>query len=182
MAVDLSQYNNSWYSTGASKFKVALWFFVKGIFFLNPIFPFVGIKVTLLRMFGAKVGNGVIIKPTVNIKYPWSVEIGNHVWIGEMVWIENHCKVAIGNNVCLSQGAIIMTGNHDYKKTTFDLIVKNVTLEDGVWIGANAIVCPGVNCGSHSILTVNSVANKNLEAWWIYQGNPAEKLRERVMN
>ena len=74
-----------------------------------------------------------------------------------------------------------MTGNHDYKKTTFDLIVKNVTLEDGVWIGANAIVCPGVNCGTHSILTVNSVANKNLEPWWIYQGNPAEKVRERVM-
>ncbi|MEO8148879.1 MAG: WcaF family extracellular polysaccharide biosynthesis acetyltransferase [Bacteroidia bacterium] len=181
MGVDLSKYNNSWYDTGGSKFKVALWFIVKGIVFLNPLFPFVGFKVSVLRMFGAKVGRGVIIKPSVNIKYPWSLEIGNHVWIGEMVWIENHCKVTIGNNACLSQGATIMTGNHNYKKTTFDLIIKSVTLEDGVWIGANAIVCPGVICGSHSILTVNSVANQNLEPWWIYQGNPAEKIRERVM-
>lgn len=181
MSVDLSKYDNSWYSTGASGFKVVCWFFIKGIFFLNPIFPFVGFKVFLLRMFGAKVGNGVVIKPSVNIKYPWLLEIGNHVWIGEMVWIENHCKVVIGSNVCLSQGATIMTGNHDYKKSTFDLIVKNVTLEDGVWVGANAIVCPGVHCATHSILTVNSVANKNMEPWWIYQGNPAVKVRERIM-
>ena len=63
MGVDLSQYNNSWYDTGASKFKVALWFIVKGIVFLNPLFPFVGFKVSMLRMFGAKVGKGVVIKP-----------------------------------------------------------------------------------------------------------------------
>ncbi len=181
MAVDLSQYNNSWYNAGASKIKIALWFLVKGLFFINPLFPFVGFKVWLLRLFGARVGNGVVIKPSVNIKYPWSVEIGNHVWIGELVWIENHCKVVIGNNVCLSQGSVIMTGNHDYKKTTFDLVIKSVTLDDGVWIGTNAIVCPGVHCGSHSILTVNSVANKNLDPYWIYQGNPAEKVRERKM-
>lgn len=181
MGVDLSKYNNDWYSIGASKVTLIFWFFFKILIFMNPLFPFMGIKVMLLRMFGAKVGKGLVIKTSVNIKFPWHLIIGDHVWIGERVWIENQSTVVIGNNVCLSQGATFMTGNHNYKKTTFDLIVKGITLEDGVWIGCNAIVCPGVHCSSHSVLTMNSVAVHNLEAWWIYQGNPAQKLRLRVM-
>lgn len=181
MHVDLSKYNNDWYDVGASKIKLGLWHLFKGFVFMNPFFPFMGIKIRLLRMFGAKVGQGVVIKTSVNIKFPWNLDIGNHVWLGERVWIENQGKVIIGNNVCLSQGATLMTGNHNYKKSTFDLMVKDVTLEDGVWIGCNAIVCPGVNCLSHSVLTINSVALTTLEPWGIYQGNPAQKIRERVM-
>lgn len=181
MTVDLSKYNNDWYHIGASKVKLAFWFLIKILVFMNPMFPFMGIKVMLLRMFGAKVGKGIVIKTSVNIKFPWQLEVGDFVWIGERVWIENQGRVVIGNNVCLSQGATLMTGNHNYKKRTFDLIVKGITLENGVWIGTNAVVCPGVNCGSHAVLTVNSVAVQNLEPWWIYQGNPAIKLRERIM-
>ncbi|MDZ7624210.1 MAG: hypothetical protein U5J96_07185 [Ignavibacteriaceae bacterium] len=85
-------------------------------------------KIFALRFFGAKVGKGVIIKPCVNIKYPWFLEIGDNVWIGEEVWIDNLGKVKIGNNVCLSQGALLLCGNHNYKKETFDLIVGDITL------------------------------------------------------
>jgi putative colanic acid biosynthesis acetyltransferase WcaF len=182
MNVDLSKYNNDWFHVGASKLKLGFWFLIKGTIFMNPFFPFMGIKLMLLRWFGAKVGEGVVIKTSVNIKFPWNLVVGNHVWLGERVWIENQGKVIIGNNACLSQGAILMTGNHDYKKTTFDLIVKGITLEDGVWIGANGFVCPGVTCLSHSVLTVNSVAMHNMEARWIYQGNPAQKIRERIIS
>jgi len=101
------------------------------------------------------------------------------VWIGERVWIENLAKVTIGSHVCLSQGAMIMTGNHNYKKSTFDLMVAPVTLEDGVWIGAQATVCPGVTCRSHSVLSMKSLTNKDLSANGIYAGNPAVKIRER---
>jgi putative colanic acid biosynthesis acetyltransferase WcaF len=76
---------------------------------------------------------------------------------------------------------MLLCGNHDYSKTSFDLIVKDITLEEGVWIGAKSIVCPGVSIGSHSVLTVNSVATSNLEPWGIYQGNPAVKIKERVI-
>jgi putative colanic acid biosynthesis acetyltransferase WcaF len=87
--------------------------------------------------------------------------------------------VKIGANVCISQGAMLLTGNHNYKKSTFDLITGEIILEDGVWIGAKSVVCPGVSCHSHAILTVGSIATKNLEAYSIYQGNPAIKIRER---
>jgi putative colanic acid biosynthesis acetyltransferase WcaF len=123
----------------------------------------------------------VTIKPNVTIKYPWHLTIGNHVWIGEQVWIDNLSRVTIKNNCCVSQGAMLLCGNHDYSKTSFDLIVKDITLEEGVWIGAKSIVCPGVSIGSHSVLTVNSVATSNLEPWGIYQGNPAVKIKERVI-
>ena len=132
-----------------------------------------------LKIFGAKVGAGVVIKPNVNIKYPWKLEIGNNVWIGEQVWIDNLGKVKIGDNVCLSQGAMLLCGNHNYKKVEFDLVVGDISLEEGVWIGAHSVVCPGVRCKSHSILSVNSVAVETLEPYTIYQGNPARELRNR---
>jgi putative colanic acid biosynthesis acetyltransferase WcaF len=180
--VDLSKYNNDWFKTGAPGWKVLIWYFVNIIFFVNPLNPVSKIKCILLRLFGAKVGAGVVIKPSVNIKYPWLLTIGDYVWIGEHVWIDNLTRVRIGNNVTLSQGAMLLTGSHDYKAEQFGLIVKEIKLEDGVWIGAKAVVCPGVTCFSHSILSVGSVATSDLEAYWIYQGVPAGKKRERVIN
>lgn len=175
---DLSTFNNTWYKSG-SKFKLVLWYLVNATVLQNPVIPFSFLKVFLLRLFGAQVGKGVIIKPSVNIKYPWNLEIGNDVWIGEKVWIDCLGKVKIGNNVCLSQGALVLSGNHDYRKSTFDLIIKEIILEDGVWIGAKSVVCQNVVCQSHSLLTVGSIATKSLDSYSIYQGNPAVKIRER---
>jgi putative colanic acid biosynthesis acetyltransferase WcaF len=178
---DLSSFNNGWYNPGASRFKILLWGIVKPVFFLNYLNPISGLKVALLRMFGAKIGRGVVIKQGVNIKNPWLLVVGDHVWIGERVWIENLAMVSIGNHACLSQGAMIMTGNHNYKKTTFDLMVQPVVLEEGVWIGAQATVCPGVTCASHSVLSMKSVTSSNLDPFTIYAGNPAAKVRERIV-
>ena len=177
---DLSKYNNDWYQPGGSVLKKTCWYVLHAIF-IHSAFPFSSFKVFLLRLFGASIGTSVTIKPNVTIKYPWHLTIGNHVWIGEQVWIDNLSRVTIKNNCCVSQGAMLLCGNHDYSKTSFDLIVKDITLEEGVWIGAKSIVCPGVSIGSHSVLTVNSVATSNLEPWGIYQGNPAIKIKERVI-
>jgi len=181
MQTDLSAYNNSWFKPGAGVIKRWLWFYINAIFINSNLIPLPAIKVFLLRLFGAKIGTGVMIKPKVNIKYPWNISIGNYTWIGEEVWIDSLAKVTIGNNVCISQGAYLLTGNHDFTKLTFDLMVENIVLEDGVWIGAKSIVCPGITCFSHSVLTAASIATKNLEAYSIYRGNPAEKIKDRVI-
>ncbi len=178
---DLSVYNNAWYSPRAGAVKRLLWYVANAVFLINPLNPASSLKVALLRLFGAKVGQGVTIKPSVNIKYPWLLTIGNHVWIGEGVWIDNLAQVSIGNHVCLSQGAMLLTGNHNYKKATFDLIIGKIVLEEGAWIGAKAVVCPGVTCRSHSVLAVGSVAVKDLDPYTIYQGNPAQWVRERTI-
>lgn len=181
MKTDLSRYDNSWYNPEGNVFKRLLWYFVNILFFINPLNPIIPLKVWLLRRFGARIGSNVCIKPNVNIKYPWLLTVGNNVWIGENVWIDNLTKVKIGNNVCISQGAMLLCGNHNYKKSTFDLMIGEITIEDGSWIGAQAVVCPGVTAYSHSVLGVGSIANHNLEAYCVYQGNPAAKIRERKM-
>ena len=175
---DLSTFSNKDYRPG-SAVKRILWYLVSLLFFRTP-FPWPsGFKVLLLRIFGAKIGKGVILKPSVAIKYPWFLAIGNHSWIGEMVWIDNLVDVSIGSNACISQGAMLLTGNHDYKKSSFDLMAKPITLEKGVWIGAKSVVCPGITCYSHSILSVGSIATSNLNSYSVYSGNPAKEIKSR---
>jgi putative colanic acid biosynthesis acetyltransferase WcaF len=178
---DLSAYNNYPYHPGANSFKRISWYFINALIFKTSVLPFYGIKNSLLRLFGARIGKDVEIKPCVNVKYPWFLTIGNEVWIGENVWIDCLVPISIGNNVCLSQSAVLLTGSHNYKKRSFDLITGSIILEDGVWIGAGAIVNQGIVVASHAVLTAGSVATKNLDAYSIYQGNPAVKIRERVV-
>lgn len=178
---DLSAFNNDWYQPGP-KVKRALWYVVNVLFFRNRLFPFSGAKVALLRMFGAEVGTGVVIKPAVNIKYPWKLNIGSHVWLGEEVWIDNLDEVTLGDHVCLSQGAMLLCGNHNYKSVAFDLMTGPIHVEQGGWVGAQTVVCPGVTVGSHAVLSVGSIAVSDLEPYGIYQGNPAQKVKQRQID
>ena len=178
---NLASFDNSDFDEGASRLKWILWFFANNLLVKNPLNPSSGLKRAVLKAFGARIGTGVIIKPGFNVKFPWRLTVGNHVWLGEDVWIENQGEVYIGDNCCVSQDAMLMTGNHNYKKTTFDLMESGITLEEGAWIGARACVCPGVTVGSHAILAVGSIASSDLEAYTIYRGNPAVAVRERVM-
>jgi putative colanic acid biosynthesis acetyltransferase WcaF len=116
----------------------------------------------------------------VNIKYPWHLSVGDYSWIGEDVWIDNLAYVTIGANCCISQGALLLCGNHNYKSSAFDLIVKPIKIYDGAWVCAKSVVCPGVNVGENAVLTVGSIAISSLESNGVYQGNPAILKRSRV--
>lgn len=176
----LDKFDNSDFKPG-SAVKRVLWTIASGIFF-QTWFPWPSkLKAIILQIFGAEIGKALVLKPRVTIKYPWKLTIGDHVWVGEQVWIDNLAEVTIGNHVCISQGALLLCGNHNYKKQTFDLITSPITLEDGVWIGAKSTVAPGITCHSHSILTLGSIATVNLEAYSIYQGNPATVKKQRII-
>ena len=170
--VSLKNYSNTSYYFG-SFFKRSSWYFVS-LLFIHTMIPFPSrFKVGILKLFGAKIGKNVRIKPNVQIKYPWKLEIGNDVWIGEGTWIDNLAIVRIGDNICISQNAYLLTGNHNYKSEYFELMIKEIIIENGVWIGAKSVVCPGVICKSHCVLSVGSIATSNMEPYGIYQGNPA---------
>jgi len=174
----LNTFQNNWYQPGGNALSRVLWYTCNALIMKSGL-PGSSWRAFLLRVFGATVGKSVVIKPRVSIKYPWRVRVGDYTWIGEGCWIDNLGNVAIGAHCCLSQGSMLLCGNHNYKKTTFDLMVGEITLEDGVWIGAQALVAPGITCHNHSILTAGSIATKNLDAYGIYTGNPAVKVRER---
>jgi len=179
--VDLSKFDNSSYRPGRLLLARTIWYLLNVVFLKNYLNPFSGLKVFVLRLFSATIGRRVVIKPGANIKYPWNIVVGDHVWIGEKVWLDSLEKITIGNNVCISQGAYLCTGNHDYTKENFDLIVKPIVVEDGVWVGAKAIICPGVTLRSHSVVTAGSIVTHDTEAYTIYQGNPAKAVRKRTI-
>jgi putative colanic acid biosynthesis acetyltransferase WcaF len=178
--VRLKDFNSSiGLNRGVSKPKEILWYFVKMIFFL-PAFPFPStFKVSLLRLFGAKVGNGVVIKPRVNFHMPWKLIIGNDVWIGEEVFVLNFELITIGSNVCVSQRAFLCGGNHDFLDPTMPYRNGPITLQDGSWIGACCFIGPNVTVGTDTIVTAGSTATRSLAANGIYRGNPAIYLKAR---
>jgi putative colanic acid biosynthesis acetyltransferase WcaF len=181
LKVNLKTYNNEWFKPGKNALTRTIWYCINAIFVNSYIIPFSPFKVFLLKLFGAQIGKGVNIKPKVNIKYPWKLTIGDYSWIGEKVWIDNLDEVIIRKNCCLSQESMLLCGNHDFKKTTFDLITKPITLKNGSWVGAKSIVCPGVTFEENSILSVGSVATNDLKVNSIYQGNPAVKVKDRII-
>lgn len=174
----LDSFDNSYFRRGRSRFVEVLW-----VLFGLPIFscriPGSSWRSGLLRLFGGTVGVDVVWKPRVIVKFPWRLSIGSFSWVGEAVWIDNLDFVAIGEHVCISQGAYLCTGSHDWSKTTFDLITKPIRVESGVWVCARSIICPGAVLMSGSVLSVGSVARGTLEKDFIYRGNFAEPIGVR---
>lgn len=179
MKTDLSQYTTGDYHPGASFLKQLLWYFINAGVLNAYWLPFSSVRVALLRLFGAKIGKGVCIKPAVNIKYPWRLSIGDYSWIGEGVWIDNLKEVSIGSHVCISQGSLLLCGNHDYKDPHFGLTAQAIRIADGAWIASKATVCPGVNVGEGGVLSVGSVASKDIPPYQVFAGVPATFQRVR---
>jgi putative colanic acid biosynthesis acetyltransferase WcaF len=179
--VHLASFENSWYSPGRSFLVRALWMVLSRLFLLTG-FPWPSaLKATLLRAFGARIGQGVVLKPHLHVKYPWHLTVGDHSWIGEGAWIDSLGLVRLGANVCLSQGVMIETGNHDWSKPTFDLLVKEVVIEDGAWAAVRSLILPGARLASHAVLGAGSVLSGDTVPYGIYVGVPATRVRERII-
>lgn len=174
----LDRYNNSNFDRGRSRLIEALWIFCE-MCFVRCALPGSRHRVWLLRKFGAKIGRGVVIRPGVRIKFPWRLRIGNYSWIGDSVWVDNLAEVDIGCHCCVSQGVYLCTGGHDWQKDSFDLVIKPIIVEDWVWLCAKSVIGPGVTVHENAVLTLGSVATWDLNAGWIYQGIPADAIRER---
>lgn len=169
------------FQIGTSRLRLMFWYLTSMLIFKSGIMPFSNVLVFLLRLFGAKIGNDVRIKPGIYVRYPWKLTIGDHSWLADC-YIDNLDQVTIGKNVCISQQAMLLTGNHNYNLVEFDLFTKPIDLADGVWIGAKTLVLPGVTALSHSVLTAGSTAAKTLNAYGIYRGNPAVEIRLRAIS
>lgn len=178
--VELSQFDSSiGLNREASKIKEIIWYIIKVFFFLSA-FPYPSsFKRWILRCFGAKAGKDVIIKPRVNIHFPWKLTIGDDVWIGEETFLLNFEPLVIGNNVCISQRAFLCGGNHDYKMPSMPYRNGSIILEDGCWIGANCFIGPDVVIGIDTVVSAGSVITKSLPCNGIYKGNPVQFVKNR---
>ena len=136
------------------------WFLINNLFF-NSFIPFNRLKIKILKVFGAKIGNNVIIKNYIKIKFPWKLVIGDNVWMGEEVWIDNISNVIIEDNCCISQGTYICTASHNFKKETFDLITESITIGESSWIGAKSIILLGAKVPKNSFVKAGSIFKKS---------------------
>lgn len=177
--VDLAAFDNSDYDPGRGLLVRTLWYYVSLAVFECGWLPVSGIKVWLLRQFGARIGQGVVIKPHVRIKNPWRLAIGDYCWIGQNVWIDNLADVVIGDHACLSQFVYLCTGSHDHRRVTFDLDAKPICVGSGAWLGARSTVLPGVTIGANAILAGGSVATKDIPPAVVAGGVPAKTIAER---
>jgi putative colanic acid biosynthesis acetyltransferase WcaF len=107
--------------------------------------------------------------------------VGNNVWLGEDCWIDNLAPVSIGNSACLSQGCYICTGNHDWSDPTFGLIVKPIEIGVSAWVGAHALIAPGVVLEAGAVAAAGSIVTRRIPAWEIHAGYPASFVRHRVI-
>lgn len=179
--INLALFQNAEYSPGRGLGMLTLWYFCSLLFFEGGWFPFRSLKVRLLRLFGAAIGDNVVIKPNVRIKFPWRLRIGNHSWIGQGVWIDNLANVDVGNDVCISQLTYLCTGSHDHRRSGFDLITKPIRIDDGAWIGARSTIFQGVVVGANSLVAGGSVVIKNVESAEVVAGNPAVAVARRSL-
>ena len=164
---------------GRSAWVEALWYLTKCLLFL-PAWPVSSpLKCAVLRWFGARVGRGVVIKPRVNIHFPWKLSIGDHAWIGEEVFILNFEPVTIGAHCCISQRAFLCTGNHDFQEPDMPYRNRPIVVEAGAWVGAQVFVAPGVTIGEDAVVTAGAVVLHSMAAGMVCAGNPCQPLKPR---
>ena len=167
---------------GRSSFFVQLWWIVQAIFFAcSPQFMY-GWRRILLRIFGAKIGKNVLLRSSVKITYPWKLSIGDNSWIGDCVDLYTLDNIEIGSNVVVSQKSYLCTGFHNYKKSTFDIQTKKITIKDGVWIATDVFIAPGVLVGRNSIVGARSSVFSNIKPDSVYFGSPARYISKRLID
>lgn len=174
----LNTYSTRGFDRGASRLTEFLWLVVSATI-VETWLPGSGWRKLLLQLFGARLGTGVVIKPRVRVKFPWRLTVGDYSWIGEQVWIDNLAEVKIGANACVSQGAYLCTGSHDWSVESFDLVVAPIDVGQNAWVGASCILAPGTKLCEGAVLSIGSVAKGSLTAGMVHAGNYAKPVRRR---
>lgn len=174
----LDTFDSKDFERGRPRLVEACWLAISWLFVESWV-PGTALRAFWLRLFGARVGRGVNLKPRLRVKFPWRLEVGDHCWLGEGVWIDNLAPVILGENCCVSQGAYLCTGSHDWSRNDFALKTEPIALHGQCWVGAKAVVGPGVTLGRGAVLGLGSVAMADLDPWSIYLGNPAAFVRAR---
>ena len=177
-AMRLDLFSNPEFDRGASRWTELLWMFAQA-WLLSSWLPGSGWRVRLLRAFGAKIGQGVVIKPHVRVKFPWRLAVGDHVWLGEDVWIDNLDRVEIGAHSCLSQGAYLCTGSHDWTDPTFSLVTRPIVIGQGCWVGAQASLAPGAVMEDGAVLAMASLGTGRLAGDQIHRGDGLTRPRSQ---
>jgi len=164
---------------GRSKWVTQAWWIVQAtIFSWSPQFMY-GFRAMLLRLFGASLGKGVLVRASARVTYPWKLHVGSHVWIGDDARIYNLAQVRIGSNVAVAHGAYLCTGSHDLRRSSFDILATAIELEDEVWVASDVFVAAGVRIGRGAVIGARSTVFKDMPGGMICFGSPCVPIEPR---
>jgi putative colanic acid biosynthesis acetyltransferase WcaF len=176
--IDLRLAGNADGVRGRSRLIQGLWLLTETLVVSNPLVPSSQVRAFALRLFGARVGQGVVLRPRLRVKYPWKLIVGDYAWVGEGVWIDNHDSVKIGPHAVLSQEAYLTTGSHDLERD-MRLVMAPIEIGPGAWVTARAIVTRGVRLGTNAVVTPGSVVVRDVPDSEVHGGNPAHFIKMR---
>jgi putative colanic acid biosynthesis acetyltransferase WcaF len=180
--VDLSQYHQPGYSAGGSRLTMLIWWLVQSLVF--PLSPHTahGIRCWLLRLFGAKIGQHVIIRPTARFTYPWNVEIGDYSWVGDDAVLYSLASIKIGQHCVISQKSYLCTGSHDVSDPRFGLVTGEIVVENGAWVAADCFVGPAVRIGANAVIGARSAVFQSMPSGQVCFGTPCQPVKPRPMS
>lgn len=179
--VDLRTYNTANFNRGKPSWYIMLWWLVQAIAFPLSLHNFNSFRCFLLRLFGAKIGIGVVIRPSARFTFPWKVEIGDYSWIGDDVVFYSLDSITIGSHSVISQRSYLCTGSHDIQDPSFTLITAPINIGNGTWIATDCFIGPGVKIGSNSVIGARSNVMKNIDSDWVAWGNPCRSHYHRTI-
>ncbi|ODH00121.1 colanic acid biosynthesis acetyltransferase WcaF [Nostoc sp. KVJ20] len=178
--VDLRKYDQSWFDRGRPSWYVLLWWFVQAIAFPLTPQPLNILRCALLRLFGARIGKGVLIRPTARFTYPWKVTIGNYSWVGDNVVLYSLDQIHIGEHCVISQKSYLCTGSHDIQDPAFGLKTASITIDNGAWVAADCFVGPGVQIGANAVIGARSSVFTNMPSGQVCWGSPCRPKTVRL--
>lgn len=164
---DLGKFEPTGYDKGRNILWQISWHIVSHLIF-KPFWVPSPLRIFILRLFGARVGNNVIIRANVKIHWPWKIDIGDNSWLGQGASIINLEHISIGSSVCVSQEALICSGSHDPTDETFRLANKPIILSNGVWVCARAMVLAGSNVPANTIVSAGTI--------FTHKGNAVQEI------
>ena len=177
--IRLNLYNQSWYSRGKKGWIVIMWWLIQSSIFRFSFHNMYGWRNFLLRLFGAKIGQGVKVRSNAKFTYPWKVSIGDYSWIGDNVQFYSLDTICVGSNCVVSQESYLCTGSHNIKDPHFGLIVKPIIIKDGAWVASDVFVYPGVTINEMAVVAARSTVIKDIPANEVHAGSPAKYVKKR---
>ena len=180
--VDLRTYDISNFDRGRPAGIVLLWWLVQAIAFPLSLHNFNNFRCFLLRLFGAKIVTGVVIRSSARFIFPWKVKIGDYSWIGDDVVFYSADCIEVGSHSVISQKSYLCTGSHDITKSSFDLVTAPINIGNGVWVATDCFVAAGVDIGSNSVIGARSSVMKSIPQQQVAWGIPCKCRYRRTVD
>lgn len=170
--VNLRNYQGSSYDRGRPSLVIMLWWLVQAIAFPLSLHNFNNFRCWLLRLFGAKIGQGVVIRPTARFTYPWKVAIGDYSWIGDDVVFYSIDRIEIGCHTVISQKSYLCTASHDFCDSSFPTTISPIRIGNGTWVATDCFIAPGITIGANAVIGARSNVFRDIPQQQVAWGSP----------